>query len=632
MEGGNAKLAWSIRIIGSAFTLFQLYLAGSSLVLQTFEQRVIHLGFVLLLMFLMYDFKGNIKNRVHAFDVVLLAASVVTMGYILLNWEAVAWAGMPEWYELVLGAIAMVLVIEAARRAFGLVIPIMTVIFILFAFAGPYLPEPFTHRGFGVSDIVSISYLFPEGIFGVPIGVMVSVVFLFVTFGIVSMRVGASNLINDSALAIFGSSRGGPAKMAVVGSCAFGTISGSGVANVVVTGTYTIPLMKGLGFKPHVAGAIEAVASTGGTFMPPVMAACGFIMATNLSVPYWSVCAAALIPALLYYLSAFIFVDMEAAKSGIQGVSREERPSLLATIKRWSYPVPGIMLMIIMLAYQYNESRSALYGIGLMVIGFVLSEFFIYKDHAKIRKLFTLKTLEDCGRSVAAISAATACIGIIIGIINLTGFGGKLSGTLILMAGGSKVMLLILTMIASLILGMGITPTGVYILLAGAVVPGLIMAGFDRFAAHFYVLYFGCLGAITPPVALSCYAAAPIANADPMRIGWTAWRIAAPAFIIPFAFAFEPALVAQGPMWLRIALGFSSAFGVFAMVSSLQGYIYLWGKTSLFIRVLLFLSGIALISPELWSSIGGAIVVGLIFVRGAFSARRRRSADATKTA
>lgn len=365
--------------------------------------------------------------------------------------------------------------------------------------------------------------------------------------------------------------------------------------------------------------------------MPPVMAACGFIMATNLSIPYWNVCAAALVPGLLYYLSAFIFVDMEAAKSDIHGAAESERPSLKATLKRWSYPVPGIILMVTMLAYQYNESRSALYGIGLMVIGFVLSELFIYKNPSKVRELFTLSTLEQCARSVAAISAATACIGMVIGIINLTGFGGKLSGTLILLAGGSKIMLLVLTMIASLILGMGITPTGVYILLAGAVVPGLIMAGFDRVAAHFYVLYFGCLGAITPPVALSCYAAAPIAKADPMRIGWTAWRIAAPAFIIPFAFALEPALVAQGPMWLRIALAFSAGLGVFSMVSSLQGYIYFGGKTSLFIRVLLFLSGIALISPELFSSIGGGIVLVLILLRGILSARSRRSAKPSAT-
>lgn len=623
MKERNPRLTWSIRIIGVAMTLFQFYLAVTKMSLQPMEQRVIHLGFVLVLMFLIYDYKGRSRNRLHIIELVPIVASVASMGYILMVWEKTIYEATAIWYEVVLGVIAIILVIEATRRAFGKVIPIMTMIFIAFAFLGPYLPEPFTHRGFDIVQIVSISYLYPEGMFGVPIGVMTTMVFLFVAFGVIAQRVGIADFITDFALSLFGGRRGGPAKIAVVSSCAFGTISGSGVANVVVDGPFTIPLMVSTGFKPHVAAAIEAVASTGGTFMPPVMAACAFIMATNLSIPYVQVAICAIIPALLYYLSAYIFVDMEAAKLGICGLPRGKRPSLKRAVKRYWAPIPGVILMVILLIRQYPEARSAFYGIVFMVIGFVLYELVIWKEHSKVKNLLTLGTLEDCARAVMSVSVACGSIGIIIGIINLTGFGGKISGILILMAGGSKLLLLVFAMIAAILLGMGITPTAVYILCAGAIVPGLIMAGFNKVAAHFFVLYFGCLGALTPPVALSAYAAAVIAGEDPMRVGWTSFRIILASFIIPYAFAFHPVLVAQGPWWLGILLGIVVAFGVFSIVASLQGYLAR-RMSNIIVRILLFISGIAIISLEPYPAIGGVILLAIISIRQILAVRNQK--------
>lgn len=606
-QQGLLKVAIFVSALG--LSLFELYTAGTHL-LAPMEQRIIYLTFVLVLIFLVYDIRGKENRRISIVDVLAITGSLLTLVYIYLNWEEAIWRATPTNIENIFGIILIILVLEGTRRTLGMALPIITCIFLLYPFVGQYLPAPFTIRQFSLPELISISYLYPEGIFGMPLGIMAAPVFLFISFGIFSQKVGGGQLIQDIAEGLFGGQRGGAAKIAVVSSCFFGTISGSGVGNVVVTGNYTIPMMKKMGFQSHVAGAIEAVASTGGTFMPPIMAAAAFLMASNLALPYIEIIKAAIIPALLYYFAAFIYVDLQAAQQGIKGLAKNERPDVLDALKRNWFALPGIVLMIYLVAIQYPTIKAPLYGIILMVVIYLLWQLI------KLKKLpvkeVIVSGLEESARAAITVSAATACVGLIVGVLSMTGLAGNMANILLQYAGNSIPLLLILTMIACIIMGMGVTPTAVYILVSAMLAPVLIKEGINPISAHFFVFYLGCLGAITPPVALSCYAAAPIAKADPMKIGWTAVRMALPAFIMAFAFALEPGLVLQGTVSAIVINTAFAVIGVYALTVGLHGFLF--RSLNLAKRTLLTIAGVGLILPFWNTSIAGLLISSVIII------------------
>ncbi len=512
----------------------------------------------------------------------------------------------------ILGIITILLILEGVRRVVGWILVILGAVFILYAHFSYLFPGMFYSPGLSWEALGTYLYLDTSGLIGIPVRITAVIILAYILFGNLLFATGAGKALTDISLALFGRYRGGTAKMAVVASSLFGTINGAAVANVATTGVFTIPLMKRAGYPPHLAGAIEAVASTGGQMMPPIMGAAAFVMAFFLGVPYINVVIAALLPALLYYLVVFIQVDLEAGKHGLKGIPREELPRIREGLRlSWLFFTPLVVLVYFLFFRAFEPGKSALIA-ALSIL--LLSQF---RPHLRFRIAWLRDTFETTGRTMLEIGMIVALAGLIIGAINVSGLGIVIPRFVNSLAGGNIFLLLLILGIASTILGMGLPTMSLYILLSILIAPALVILGITPMAAHLFILYFGMLSMITPPIAFASYTAAAIARSDSMRTGWAGMRLGAVAYIIPFLFALSPALLLDGSFQEIALVITTAAAGCFLLSAGLVGYLLRnmgWVK-----RGLLILAGLGLLIPAQgmyptagWISDIGGFILGAV--------------------
>ncbi|HHV78658.1 MAG TPA: TRAP transporter permease [Firmicutes bacterium] len=597
-----------IRLIAIAFSCFQLYTAIFG-TLDDKLQRPTHLMFALALIFLLYPFRRQWdRQRMHWADLSLASIAVATGVYCLVNYEElVARTGAYTPTDVFIAVVGVLLVLEATRRIVGPAMVIVATAFLLYSWVGPLLPGVISHRGYSLERIFTHMYFTTEGILGIPLGVSATFIFLFILFGAFLEKTGIGKFFIDLANAVAGGSPGGPAKVAVFSSALFGTVSGSSVANVVGTGTFSIPLMKSLGYKPEFAGAVEAASSTGGQLMPPIMGAAAFLMAEFIGIKYVEVAKAAVLPAVLYFAGIWIMVDLEARKLGLRGLPKEQLPLLGRLLRERGYLVLPLIGIIYFLVSGYTPMRAALGGLALTVLtGFLKRE-----GRLTLRDL--VNAMEQGARGALSVAAACACAGIIVGTVTLTGLGLKMGDALIALAGGRLLFTLFFTMLTSLILGMGAPTTANYVITSTIAAPAIVKLGVPKIAAHLFAFYFGIIADITPPVALAAFAGSAIAKANPFKTGVNATKLAIAAWLVPYIFVFNPVLVLVGAtpgLILRMAV--TSLIGMVAVGAAVQGY--LLTDMSIIERVFLFVGGIMLIDPGFTTDVMGLVVVAAVFL------------------
>ncbi|TVQ19051.1 MAG: TRAP transporter permease [Spirochaetaceae bacterium] len=597
-------IAILVTTIAIAMSAFHLYTAGFGLLL-TMKQRALHLLFVLVLGFLLYPPAKNArKDRVAILDWVLAILGIVVTGYILLNYEQlVRRGGLPTSMDLLLGVITIGLVLEVTRRSIGPQLPIIALVFIGYAFAGPYLPGLLGHRGYSYVRVVDQLYTTTEGIFGTPLGVSATFVFMFILFGSFLDITGVGQFFIDVALAIAGHRKGGPAKAAVLASGFMGSISGSSIANTVTTGAFTIPLMKKIGYKPNFAGAVEAAASTGGQILPPVMGAAAFIMSEFTNIPYIQIVASAVVPALLYYVGVMVMVHLQASKRGLKGIPKQELPEFRSTFFMGFHLILPLVAVVLFLI-RFSPLRAAFLSI---LVALVVC---MFRKHTRIKLRSILMAMEDGARKAVSVAAACACAGIIVGIVTLTGLGLTFANLIVSLAGGLLLPTLLLTMVASIILGMGLPTTAKYIVLATMAAPALVLLGVPLIAAHLFILYFGVIADVTPPVALAAYAGAGIAGGDSFKTGMQALKLASAGFLIPFIFAMSPELLLIDVTVVQaITATVTAVIGVVAFASAMQDFFIT--KTRIWERVLFLVGSLMLINPDVSMDLIGLAVVAV---------------------
>ncbi len=601
--------AWAILLLALAMSLYHLYALSGITIVTSVKLYAIHLGFSIFLIFLVYPFASKsrrIKMRFPAYDLILGIAGALTSVYIIVFYQDFIFRidNAPTLPDLIVGGITILLVLEISRRTMGLSMPVVAAVFLTYAFVGRYMPPILRHRGYDLERV--ISHLFSEqGIFNIPIGISVRYVFLFILFGSFLEFSGGGKFLINLATAMFGGTRGGPAKAETVSSAFFGTISGSAVANVIGTGTFTIPMMKSIGYKSHFAAAVECVSSTGGQIMPPVMGAGAFILAELVGVSYLDVCKAAAIPAVLYFLAIFIMIDFEAAQTGLRGLPWSELPRLGPLIKKdYLFIVPIFALIFFLVGLKTTATMA---GFWATVITFAIT---FFKKETRMDWKRIMDALADGAIKATQVAAVCACAGIIIGIVSLTGVGLKISSIMIELGGMSVLLSLFIAMCISLILGMGLPTTAAYIICAAIVAPSLIKLGLTPLGAHLFIFYYAILAQITPPVALAAYTAAGIAKSNPMKTGWMAFFISLVAFLIPFSFVFDPSLLLEGPILTTVYSFGKTIVGCYMLALGLARY-HKWGPPHWVSQGLLILAAVLLITPSLLGDAIGFLLGGL---------------------
>lgn len=543
----------------------------------------------------------------HWIDYVLMLMLIVPTAYIFIDFDEWIYrvGVVPTKWDFFFSTLFVVAVWEMARRTAGLPLAILTLLFILYGHFGNYLPGLFYHKGYAWDRM--LTYLFSlDGILGLPIQASAHYIFLFVLFGAFVDASGAGKFFVDFARCLAGRARGGPAKVSIISSALIGTASGSSVANVVVDGVFNIPLMKASGFRKDIAGAVEAMNSSGGQIVPPVMGAGAFLMAEILRVPYPQVCLAAAIPALLYFCSAYFMIDLYSAKSGLKGMSKEELPNFRRIMMEKGYLlIPLILLLICLMVLMYSPYRAAMVGIvSLIVVSWVRKE-----SRMGIGAIVT--TLSNGAKQSMEIISTCAAAGIVVGVLAQTGLGQKFAMIIFSYSKGYLLIALIFTMIVAIVLGMGMPTTAAYAICASVLAPALIREfQVPPIAAHLFIFYYACLSALTPPVALASFAAAAIANARPMDVGWQAMRFAIAGFIIPFMFIYGPAMVLEGA-GIEIATSIlTGLLGTYALAGAVQGY--LLKQTTWIDRGILLIAAISLIKPGYLTDIVGFCLLALV--------------------
>ncbi|MFB3819887.1 MAG: TRAP transporter permease, partial [Candidatus Methylomirabilales bacterium] len=592
-----------------AFSVFQLY-TGLLGAYPAQIQRSIHLSFAFALVFLLYPFRSSkALNRLRWHDYAFAAFTVVIGLYLTYNYtRLMETAGDYTRLDMLVGAIGTLLTLEAARRVVGTPIVVIASSFLVYAYLGPYFPGFMTHRGYSVERIVSHMYFTTEGILGIPLGVSATFIFLFILFGAFLEKTGIGKLFIDIADAIAGWASGGPAKVAVITSALEGTVSGSSVGNTVGSGSFTIPMMKRLGYRPEFAGAVEAAASTGGQIMPPVMGAAAFLMSEFIGIPYIEIAKAAAIPACLYFMGIFIEVHFEAKRCGLRGMPWEQIPRVWNVLKERGHLFVPLIAIIWVLTEGFTPTRAALVGLGLSVAAGMLKK----ATRMSVPEIFN--ALEAGARGALGVAIACATAGIIVGVVTLTGLGLKMANGLIELAGGNLFFTLFFTMIASLILGMGAPTTANYVITATIAAPALVLLGVPTLAAHLFVFYFGIIADITPPVALAAYAGAGIAKADPFWTGVNASKLAVGAFIVPYIFVYNPAMVLIGTTPYLLTLNLVTASGgMFGLGVAMIGFCL--APMNWFERVWFVIGGLMLIDPGVLTDVIGLVMlaVGLLY-------------------
>ncbi|NPV26174.1 MAG: TRAP transporter permease [Firmicutes bacterium] len=569
-------------------------------------QRAVILAMSFLIIFLQNPLLKK-RGKAAWYDYLWALLSLVVGLYVVFNFKSVVGRmGSPNTIDLLLGGLCIIMVLDATRRAIGWPLPIATSLFLLYTYFGDLIPGKFGHRGYDLERIINQMYMTTEGIFGVPLGVVVTIVFLFILFGSFLEKSGGGNFFINFAIAVAGRAKGGPAKIAVIGSGLMGMISGSSIANVATVGTLTIPLMKRVGYRPEFAAAVEAAASTGGQIMPPVMGAGAFIMAEFTQTPYLAIIIAAAIPAILYYFSLYMNVHYEACRTGMEGLPDEECPKVRDVMRDgWVYIVPLVSLMAILIM-GYSPARAAFIGIALLIVASM------FRVATRMKPKDIWDALRDAGLGVCSIAAACACAGMIVGSVSMTGLGIKFSNLIGSMAGGKEILALILTAIAGLILGMALPTTANYIVQASVAAPALVALGVPMLTAHLFVFYFGVFADITPPVALAAYTAAGIAKADPMRAGGIASKNVMVAYLIPFLFVYFPALMAKAPALDIVMTTLAALLGVVALSAAWSNYFQ--RPCNILERLLLVVSAVMLIYPEYKTSLIGLALLTAIYL------------------
>lgn len=598
-----------VTLIALLFSLFQLYTAQIG-GLDSLQQRPIHLAFVLCLIFLLYPMYKKSKKRdtIPAWDFTFaLIGAFLGLYWILFYNDLVYRTGDHTWFDLLVGGLTILFILEASRRVVGKAISILVLIFLLYALAGKYMPGFLKHAGISFERLFGHMYFTTEGIFGVPLAVSSTFVFLFLLYGAILDKTGVGDYFNDLALVIAGRAVGGPAKVTIFSSALQGTISGSSVANVVTSGAYTIPLMKRLGYRKEFAAAVEATSSTGGQIMPPVMGAAAFLMAEMTGIPYWEIAKAALFPAILFFLGVWIMVHYEAKRLGLRGLKKEELPSVKEVLKKLYLLIP-IASLIYFLAIGLTPMRAALYGVfAAIAVGM------IQPGEKRLTLKGLIEALATGARSALGVAIACAAVGMIVGVIVLTGLGLKFANGLIGVAGTNVFLVLVMTMIACLIMGMGTPTTANYVITSMIAAPVLVKLGYPLLSAHMFVFYFGILADVTPPVALASFAASGIGQSDPLRTGVESTRLSIAAFIIPYIFVFSPQMLMVDTNWQEILLTVVTALvGMIGVGAGMIGY---WKKSlNLFLRLVLVAGGILLVIPQLTLSLMGLAIMVLVWI------------------
>ncbi|MGG3736723.1 TRAP transporter permease [Aeribacillus pallidus] len=618
-ESATRKLSGAAKWIAFfgllAFSIFQLL----SAITQIFPRQIllsIHLGFALSLIFLLFPARkrSGKKHKVAWYDVILSLLSIVVGLYwpIMLD-QIVNRVGLLTTTDFFVGLIAVLLVLEATRRAVGLPITIIASIFLIYAYFGPYMPGFLAHRGLKLETLVKTMFYTSEGILGTPLYVSATFIFLFLLFGAFLVKTGVGQYFNDLAVALAGRRTGGPAKVAIFSSALQGTISGSSVANVVTSGSFTIPMMKRLGYRKEFAGAVEAAASTGGQLMPPIMGAAAFLMVEFIGggITYWEIAKAAAIPALLYFSGIWIMTHFEAKRIGLRGLSKEDLPGRTEVLKKIYLLIP-ILAVILLLMSGMSVMRAALWSI---VVTIAVSAI---RKETRIGFKQMVEALVDGARTALAVAAATACAGIIVGVVTKTGLGLKLANGLVDLADEKLFLTLLFTMITAIILGMGSPTTANYVITSTIAAPAIILLGVPELAAHLFVFYFGIIADITPPVALAAFAAAGVSGGEPIRTGLNSAKLAIAAFIIPYMFVYNPALLMIDttiPHLLWVI--FTAISGMIAIGAGMIGYWY--RKLMIPERLLSIAGGLMLIYPEgMTDMIGLGIFVLMIVLQFVF--------------
>ena len=601
-------------IVSIAFVIFQLYatLTGS---ITAQVLRASHLAFVQFLAFLLFPATKKMpRNTLPWYDIVLGLIGAACWLYIVINFQSlVRRSGNNNITDVIVAIVGILVLFESCRRIVGLPIMIIAGAFLIYAFVGKYLPGFLHHRGYSLQRVVCHLFYNTEGIMGTPIGACSTFIFLFILFGALLEKTGIGQFFIDLCNSIAGGASGGPAKVAVLSSALLGTVSGSSVSNTVGSGSFTIPMMKKLGYKGEFAGAVEAAASTGGQLMPPIMGAAAFLMAESLGLPYITIVKAAIIPAVLYFTGIFITVHLEAKKLGLKGLPKDQLPKFLPLFLKKGYMILPLIIIILFLCLGKTAVYAALMGIiACLAVGLLISLI----DIASGRKpTFTSKDIVDvmCAAARNIISVAIACgmAGIIIGIVTLTGLGLKLGAGLVTLAHGKLFLTLLFTMLASIILGMGAPTTANYLITSTITATAIIQLGIEPLAAHMFAFYFGIIADVTPPVALAAIAGAAIAKSKPMVTAVNATKLAIGAFLIPYVFVYNPQMLMIGGTFTSIlTIIITALIGMFGISVALEGYGF---KTASVVeRVLFAIAGLACVIPESKTDIIGLIIMAIL--------------------
>ncbi|WP_455611248.1 TRAP transporter permease [Cloacibacillus porcorum] len=598
-----------VALLAVAMSCFHFYTSGFGLLLAQM-QGAVHLAFTLALVFLLYPAtsKQSKTSGIPFYDFILAAFGVASALYLVFFFnDLVTRAGLPTTTDLVMGFILIATLLEATRRISNPVLPCLAIIALLYCYFGRYMPQMLAHRGFSVARIVNHMYLGTEGIFGTPLEVSSTFVFMFILFGAVLEKTGLGKFIIDLSMALAGWSTGGPAKVAIVSSGLMGTVSGSSVANVCTTGMFTIPLMKSVGYEPHFAGAVEAVASTGGQIMPPVMGAGAFIMAQFLGVPYIQVAVAAIVPALLYYFAVMVQVHFEACRLGLKGIPWSQLPPIWPLLKSKGFLLIPLIAIIYFLLAGYTPLKAAFNGI---LVSFVLS--WLNKE-TRLTPVRIYEAFQAGARGAIGVACACATVGMVVGMGTLTGLALRIAGAIVTAAGGSKILTLIFTMCASIILGTGLPTTANFIVTSTMAAPALFQLGVPAMAAYMFVFYFGIAADLTPPVALAAYAGSGIAGSDPMKTGVTAFKLALAGFLVPYIYVYNPMLlfIDVVPMVMVQAIC-TALIGVFLLAMFSIGFFK--AHLAWYMRILAFGGAIGLLIPGTTSDLAGLAVLAVIYI------------------
>jgi TRAP transporter 4TM/12TM fusion protein len=597
------KWALIVSVIGISLTIFHLYTAFKG-VYPSLIQGPIHLGTGLALIYLLYPAKKEWMKRkgIPWYDVLLAVTAMFTNFYVVLEYERLVTTAIIFGFntlDIIVASLGIILLLEATRRAVGMPIVIIASLSLAYGLWGKGIPI-FGHPGFEWKNLSTEMFFKSNAVFGIPIQISSQYIYLFLFFGVMLIKTNIGKFFNDLAFALTGRFTGGTAKAAVSASALQGMVTGSSVANTVGSGSFTIPMMKRAGFRPEFAAAAEASASTGGQIMPPIMGAAAFIMAEYTGVPYSEIIIIAIIPALLYFSGVFFGTHFEAKKHGILGVPKSELPPVTRLLKRIDLLLPLVIIVGTLLS-GFTATYAALMGIGS---AFLVS---LFRKETRLSIPQIISALAEGARVALPVIAATATAGIVVGTVTLTGLGGKIAGGIVDLANNQLFLILFFTMLASIVLGMGLPTTANYVVTASMAAPAILTAFPDIpvIAVHMFVFYFGIVADITPPVSLAAYAGAGIAGANPMKSGITAFKLAIAAFIIPYAFVSNPVLLLQGDVTIftLVPTLLFALLGMAAISASMLGYfIY---DVNFFERLILFATGIMLVYPNTFVTLIG---------------------------